>query len=149
MLVEDAGVLPDPADARLRGEAAFDEGTRVDVAAGLTVGLLMDAGLNLAKANEEIVVVIGWGEMVPFPPAAPSIAGDPASICWRRINRAWGLGVVINRTDDNGLRPGDRDLYGGPEQDSLLVAALQVVHLTGVASGNPCSKAFCCFGAGT
>ncbi len=63
LLINDAGVFADPADAGFGGEGALDEGAGVDVAAGLAGEAVLQGGFEVMEAVEELVVVVGGEEV--------------------------------------------------------------------------------------
>jgi hypothetical protein len=152
LLVDDAGVLADPADAGAGSSGALDERAGVNVAAGLNffrVEALLDGGLNDAEAGEELVVVVGGDEVGGIGRvglaglATPGVAGDPAGVGRRRVSGKRREGVVVEGAYDDGTGPGDGDLHGAAKEGAMVVAALEVVHLAGAALGDPVGEALC------
>ena len=147
LLVHDARVLADPTDAGAGGEGSFDDGAGVDVAAGLAIEALVECSFNLMKADEELIVVVGWRQIICWfrvcafgGAAAPGIASDPTGVGWRGIGGEWGGGVVVEGADDDGSRPRNDALDGTTEKGALFVPPLEVFHLAGAASGDPCGE---------
>ena len=117
LLIDDAGVFADPADAGACGDGALDEGTGVDVAARLAgETLLQDGGFDVAEAGEELVVVVGGDELggwlagarVGSRLTAPGVAGDPAGVGRRGVDGERAGGVVVEGADDDGAGPRHR-----------------------------------------
>ena len=74
--------------------------------------------------------------------SAPRIPRDPSGAGGAvAIERGAGC-VVVHRADDDGTCPGHRHLHAAAEQNSMLVAALQILHLTGATSVDPGREAF-------
>ncbi len=69
--------------------------------------------------------------------SCPGVASYPASSRGRRIDGERAGRVVAGRADDDRARPRDGSLDFGAQKLALIVAALEVVHFTGVAGGNP------------
>src|SRR5277367_6179629 len=150
LLVDDAGVLADPADAGAGRSGALDEWAGVDVAAGLNFfggKSLLDGGLEGAEAGEELRVVVGGNEVGGVGGAglagltAPGVAGDPAGVGGRRVGGERRGGVVVKGADDDGTSPGDGNLHGAAKEGAVVVAALEVVHLAGTALSDPVREA--------
>ena len=103
LLVEDAGVFADPADACIAGVDALDDGAGIDEAAGLEGA---EFGEELVAeffqaAEQDFVVIRG-----AFAVGGPGVAGDPAGSVGSGVGGARLGGIVIGGADNHGARPG-------------------------------------------
>src|SRR5579859_2657224 len=138
LLVEDAGVLADPADAGVFGIDALDQRSGVYITTGrdlrraVTFSFRPDALFHLPQpAHDGIVIVF----------SAPGIAGDPATgLVVRYIGGIRLRGVVVNAANNDGPRPGNRRAQGSALQFPALIPRLQVFHFAGVAGFDPGRK---------
>ena len=85
LLIDDAGIFADPADACLGGHGPLDERAGVDVAAGLAGEALEQGGFDLTQTAEELIVIVGGDEFVcrfasVSRAAAPGVSGDPSGV---------------------------------------------------------------------
>lgn len=112
-MIEDAGVLADPAYAGFRGGGAFDQRAGIDVAACLAGETVVKVRLDFAEASQEFVVIVGGDEVVGVCGAgasAPGIAGDPSGSGFGLVDGERGGYVIAQGADDDRSRPGHRDL---------------------------------------
>ena len=107
------------------------------------MGCVVAGRFDLTETREELVVIVGGEEFGfrRFPShcqaPAPGIAGDPAGVGRSGVDGARGVGVVVERADDDGTGPGNSDLDSAAKEDALLVAAFEVVHLAGSTCLDP------------
>ncbi len=126
--VDDAGVLADPADARVPREDALLHRPRVDVGArvewlGGCVAHPREQRLE-SRADDVVVVV------------APGVARNLRAATVLVFGRVRAIGVVYGRCDDDRLS-GGHDLA---DVDALLRRAVQVRHRAAVPAGEPLAK---------
>ena len=134
LLIEYAGVLSDPANAGVLGVNALDQGAGIHVAAGLKgAERPLQALFQLLQATKQNVVVIGRLPGI----ACPGVAGDPAGFGRGGIDGSGRVGVVIGGANNDGARPRHGNTQRRAQRAVSLVAALQVLHLAGIAALDP------------
>ena len=98
LLIEEAGVLADPANASALGVLALNDGAGVDVAAGLKIGteMIVEALFDRPQFCEQYVVIVATGRdlirtagRVFSGATAPSVARNPtgAGGAFHRLRR--------------------------------------------------------------
>src|SRR5271157_4382474 len=137
LLVQDAGVLANPANSRALGEDALDHRTSVNVTPGpRRRNILLRTNFKQPRFQRaqffeyHIVVVV----------LRPRVARDPALRRRARVRGVRLSAVVIQRADHDRTRPrrsvGQRSTF----QLASLVAILKVAHLAGVTFSEPAGK---------
>jgi hypothetical protein len=140
LLVDDACVFADPSYAGLRGGGPLYQRTGIDVASRLTDESLVEFLLHSAQPAKKLFVVVGGDEFIgisAFGSSAPGVAGDPAGVCRRGVDRQRPRRVVVQSADDDRLRPRHRNVHLASQEYSLLVAALEILHLACSSFGDP------------
>ena len=102
----------------------------------------MQRRLNPAQPAQHLVVIVRRSQALAIlpRPSAPRIASNPSRLYPRRLNRKRPLPVVVDRADDHRPRPRHRHLHPAAQQYSLLIPALQVLHLPRSARIHPICK---------
>ena len=130
-LVDEAGVLADPAEAGQAGVGALEQRRGIDADSGFEgAGATAQQRVELLEAAAEFAVIIG----------APGVAGDPGARGLAELGGGGPGGVVELAGADDGA--------GGGEQLAGIVADLgavigQVAHFAGVtgsAAATPASS---------
>src|SRR5206468_3430461 len=124
----DAGIFPDPADARMPGVDAFLHGTGIDVALRLE-----RQGRSFAHPLEETIEPLLDDAVVIIP---PRVTGDMRPERIGAFGRVRTIDVVNGRGDDNRARLG-KNL---PHVAAPVRRTAQIIHAAGVPAIDPVAK---------
>src|SRR5581483_4179775 len=129
LLVDDAGILADPAHTRILREYALHDGPGVDITAGFNLrDRLAQRSFYLLQAAQHCIVIIL---------AAPGIARDPTPFRIPDLSGVRVIGVVVDGAHDHALRPGRYSRKRRPLQGATIIPRFHVLHLARMSRGDP------------
>src|ERR1700722_6000834 len=89
---------------------------------------------------QQLVVIVGGnqpGRGCIGIATAPGISRDPSCVARCGFDGTWACCVVVQRADDDRSCPRHRNLHATAQEDALLIAPLQILHLSGSAGSDP------------
>ena len=144
--MDQASILPRPAEPRCRGQSALDHRPSVHIPPCLKAPKLLAQPLLQRREPllEHFVIIAGPPRSVGIGAAAPRVARNPPRALCGRLGRARLVAVVAGKANHHRARPRKRNPHPRPRQLIFSApprfGARQVVHGPRVARAHPFLK---------